>query len=186
MKTAPRILHLEDDRVDARLIRDTLKEAGLEAAITHVSNRAEFEAALARDAPDLILSDYRLPGFSGEAALEMSRSAPTEIPFIFVTGALGEELAVSLLRSGATDYVLKDRLSRLAPAIERALAEAAEHALRQHAEEEIKQLNATLEARVLNRTAELSHAVAALETEIAARRKLELEVLEISEREQCR
>jgi len=101
-------------------------------------DRAEFEAALARDAHDIILADYHLPGYNGEAALKMSCTAQPETPFIFVAGALGEERAVTLLRSGATDYVLKDRLSRLAPAIERALAEAREHALRRRAEEEMR------------------------------------------------
>jgi len=138
MNTAPRILHLEDDAADAQLIRLTLKRAGLEAAITHVSDFAEFEAALARDAHDLILSDYSLPAFDGEAALIMSRIRRPKIPFIFVTGALGEVRAVTLLKAGATDYVLKDRLSRLAPAIERALAEAREHTLRRRAEEEMR------------------------------------------------
>jgi len=138
LKTAPRILHLEDNDADAQLIRVTLKRAGLEAAITVATDRAEFEAALARDAHDLILSDYNLPAFDGAAALEMSRALHPDRPFIFVTGALGEERAVTLLKSGATDYVLKDRLSRLAPAIERALAEAREQALRRRAEEEMR------------------------------------------------
>jgi len=138
MNTGPRILHLEDDAADAQLIRDTLQRAGLEAAITVATDRAEFAAALAREAHDLILADYHLPGFNGEAALIMSRTLHPDRPFIFVTGALGEERAVILLKNGATDYVLKDRLSRLAPAIERALAETRERALRRRAEEEMR------------------------------------------------
>ena len=111
----------------------------MKATVTVVTGRADFQAALARDAFDIILADYNLPAFDGTAALEMSRAKRPEIPFIFVTGALGEERAVTLLKSGATDYVLKDRLWRLAPAIERALAESGEHARRTRAEEALRE-----------------------------------------------
>ena len=139
MSSTPRILHLEDDPAATLLIRDMLRDAGMKATVTVVTGRADFQAALARDAFDIILADYNLPAFDGTAALEMSRAKRPEIPFIFVTGALGEERAVTLLKSGATDYVLKDRLWRLAPAIERALAESGEHARRKRAEEALRE-----------------------------------------------
>jgi signal transduction histidine kinase len=130
MSAAIRILHLEDDAGDARLIREQLRHAGLDAAITVVSGRDAFEGALANSAFDLVLSDFRVPRFNGLEALESLRRASQSIPFILVTGALGEEGAIEILRSGATDCVLKDRLVRLGPVVQRALAEYDVH--RQH------------------------------------------------------
>jgi DNA-binding NarL/FixJ family response regulator len=89
--------------------------------------------------PDLILADYSLPGFSGKSALNIVMSQYPDIPFIFVSGALGEELAVELLKKGATDYVLKNNLLRLAPAVNRALKELEERKERKKAEDELKQ-----------------------------------------------
>lgn len=134
LSTAIRILHLDDDPVDARLIRAYLERAGLDAEITFASNRLDFETALAELTFDVILSDYHLTGFNGQNALEMVRERFPQIPFVLVTGALGDERAVDLMKSGATDFVLKDRLARLAPAIRRALNDVAEHALREQAE----------------------------------------------------
>src|SRR3954466_5709208 len=123
MKPPIRILHLEDDPGDARLIGEQLRKSGLDVAITIAGNREAVEALLPRGAFDLVLSDYHVPRFNGLEALELVRSASLQIPFILVTGALGDERAVELLRSGATDVVLKDRLARLTPAIQRALAD---------------------------------------------------------------
>ncbi len=134
MTNAIRILHLEDDPADARLILNHLQRAGLDTAVTFVSNREAFDAALAAASFDAVLSDYHLPGFNGLDALEIVRRHSSRMPFILVTGALGDERAVDLVKSGATDFVLKDRLARLSPAIRRALDEVAEHALREQAE----------------------------------------------------
>jgi len=123
MSSAIRILHLEDDPADARLIREQLRRAGLDVVITLVSGREAFEAAIGTSEFDLVLSDYRVPRFNGLDALESLRRVTQSVPFILVTGALGDEGAIELLRSGATDCVLKDRLARLAPAIQRALSE---------------------------------------------------------------
>src|SRR5579859_6440815 len=120
---ALRILHLEDDPADARLIAEQLLRSGLDALITVAGGRGPFEAALANKEFDLVLSDYRVPGFNGLEALELLRATGHKIPFILVTGALGDEGAIELLRTGATDCVLKDRMARLAPAIRRALIE---------------------------------------------------------------
>jgi len=118
-----RILHLEDDPVDARLIGEQLRKSSLDVAITVAGSREAFEALVPRGDFDLVLSDYHVPRFNGLEALELVRGASPQIPFILVTGALGDERAVELLRAGATDFVLKDRLARLAPAIQRALAD---------------------------------------------------------------
>ena len=136
MSAAVRILHLEDDPADARLIREQLRRSGLDVTITVAGNREAFEALLAEGGFDLVLSDYHVPRFNGLEALELARSAAPQIPFILVTGALGDERAVELLRGGATDFVLKDRSARLAPAIQRALSERAAH--RQHEEVEAR------------------------------------------------
>src|SRR5262245_18827545 len=131
MKPAIRVLHLEDDPADAHLVREHLRRSGLDALISVVASREAFDAALAGGGFDVVLCDYHLPRFDGLSALNLARARAGQIPFILVTGALGDERAVELLRSGATDFVLKDRLARLAPAIERALSEqraAARHA----------------------------------------------------------
>ena len=122
MNTDFRILHLEDDPWDARLIREYLRSAGVTAEITVAGTREAFEALLPQGF-DVILADYHIPRVGGLEALGLARSLDPHIPFILVTGALGDERAVELLRSGATDFVLKDRLGRLASAIERAVFE---------------------------------------------------------------
>ena len=125
MSAAVRILHLEDDPADARLIREQLRRSGLDVAITVAGSGEAFAVALSQGGFDLVLSDYHVPRFNGLEALELVRSRAPQLPFILVTGALGDERAVELLRSGATDFVLKDRLARLGAAIQRALSERA-------------------------------------------------------------
>ncbi|MFN3651728.1 MAG: response regulator [Armatimonadota bacterium] len=118
-----RLLLLEDSPLDAELALAHLTDGGLELVeAVRVDTEADFTRELARD-PDLILADYSLPSFDGITALELTRAYRPDIPFLFVTGALGEELAIDTLKRGATDYVLKDRLERLTPAVQRALRE---------------------------------------------------------------
>src|SRR6266568_8149529 len=137
MNSALKILHLEDNKLDVQLIADLLKTEGMNAAIHWAKNAAEFQAAL--DQPtDIILSDYPLPGFNGLAALETARKKSPACPFIFVSGTLGEEAAIEALKRGATDYVLKDRPSRLGAAIRRALKESQENAEHLQAQEELR------------------------------------------------
>jgi DNA-binding NtrC family response regulator len=119
-----RILHLEDDPCDQELIRATLVADGLECETRIVSARREFEAALAGDAFDLILSDFKVPDYDGLSALRLVRRLSPDQPFILVSGTIGEDAAIESLRCGATDYVLKNRLTALAPSVRRALAEA--------------------------------------------------------------
>ncbi len=129
------VLHLEDGRRDEALVRAELERDGLNCHITNVSTREAFLAELERVSFDVILSDYGLPSFDGLAALAIARRTVPDTPFILVSGTLGEEAAIESLRSGATDYVLKDRLTRLGPAVRRALGEAEERARRRAAEQ---------------------------------------------------
>ena len=132
-----RILNLEDSALDADLMTRDLRRAGLEFSIFRVDTEEGFRKAL-RDSPDVILADYHLPTFDGMSALRIARSVVPEVPFIFVSGSIGEDKAVQALREGATDYVIKDRLSRLPSAITRALAERRERELRQSTQEALR------------------------------------------------
>lgn len=135
-----RILILEDTPSDAELEELELQEAELTPTIRRVDTRKAFEQALADFKPNLVLADYRLPAYSGREALEYAHRTHPEIPVIMVTGALGDEAAVELLKQGAMDYVLKDHLVRLAPAIRRALSEVRSIRERKIAEEKYRAL----------------------------------------------
>ncbi|MBV9469067.1 MAG: PAS domain S-box protein [Abitibacteriaceae bacterium] len=135
MEVPLRILHLEDNPDDAKLIAWTLLEAGIDCHIQLAESRDEFVAALEGCPFDLILSDYRLPAFTGLEAMALAHEKCPDVPYIFITGAMGEDLAIESLKSGATDYVLKQKLARLAPAVQRAIKETEERRKRQHAEE---------------------------------------------------
>ncbi|MFM8763568.1 MAG: response regulator [Spartobacteria bacterium] len=120
-----RILHLEDDPLDAELISRRLEADGLDCQIERVDTETAFLQALERGGVDLVLADFSLPGADGMEALRLARQVKPDLPFLIVSGVIGEEAAVDSLQNGATDYILKDRLSRLAPAVRRALDEAA-------------------------------------------------------------
>jgi two-component system sensor histidine kinase/response regulator len=119
-----RILILEDETWDAERAQSLLTSAGLDFTSVVVATRALFAEQLDSFRPDVILSDYHLPGFSGEAALAIAQEQCPDVPFIIWSGVLGDEAAVALIKQGATDYVLKDRPARLPSVIGRALAEA--------------------------------------------------------------
>lgn len=118
-----RLLILEDNPMDLELTLATLKRGGLALEARHVSTREEFEAAFAEGGWDLILADYWLPSFTGLEALEAVRKVDALLPFILISGTLGDESAIESLKAGATDYVLKDNLARLLVVVRRALAE---------------------------------------------------------------
>ena len=148
-----RILLLEDDARDAELIQGLLEADQFVCDVTWVQTRAEFLTALANNELDLILADYRLPSFDGISALKLASSARPDLPFIFVSGTLGEELAIEALKMGATDYILKTGLSRLAPSVRRALRDSGDRAERRKAEEALRRSEAYLaEAQRLSRT----------------------------------
>ncbi len=134
------ILHLEDDPTDADLIRMIIEKGGLHAKLHRVETRREFEKELENDLYKLILADNSLPDFDGVSALKIARERKPDIPFIFVTGTLGEELAIESLKSGATDYVLKQKLARLVPSLTRALEEIDEREKRAKAEKNLSRL----------------------------------------------
>jgi two-component system cell cycle sensor histidine kinase/response regulator CckA len=119
-----RVLHLEDNPLDAELVQHKLDVEGLTCVIARAHSQDGFEAALAREAFDLIISDYSLPGYDGVAALKWAQEKRPDTPVIIISGTLGEEEAVKCLKIGATDYLLKDHLDRLVPAVHRALQEA--------------------------------------------------------------
>jgi two-component system cell cycle sensor histidine kinase/response regulator CckA len=135
MKTPLHILHLEDDANDAAIAQSTLEADGIACVITRVQSRDEFVAALEHGSFDLIFSDYSLPAFDGLSAIEIARAKCPDLPVILVSGTLGEERAIDSLKSGATDYVLKTRLTRLVPAVRRAMRESEERTKLQQAEE---------------------------------------------------
>jgi PAS domain S-box-containing protein len=147
-----RILLLEDDPGDAELIRELLTEHSA-CELTRVQTRGEFLAALDDTGIDLILADYRLPAFDGLSALHLAQKQRPEVPFIFVSGTVGEDVAIEALKIGATDYVLKQRLSRLVPSVQRALREAGERAERRKVEEALRRSEVYLaEAQRLSHT----------------------------------
>jgi diguanylate cyclase (GGDEF)-like protein/PAS domain S-box-containing protein len=119
-----RILHLEDDPADAELVRHFIKKSGIDALWTDATGKNDFLAALQDEALSIILADASLPGFDGDAALNIAREKRPEVPFVFVSGQMQEDAAIEALRSGATDYVFKTNLQRLGPVVRRALDEA--------------------------------------------------------------
>lgn len=139
------ILHLEDDPADAELIQARLEEAGLTCRIICVQTRDEFSEALQQGGYDVILADFRLPIYDGVSALRLAQELCPEVPFIFVSGTMGEDAAIEGLTEGATDYVLKQKLSRLVPAIKRALHEGENWRERRRVEEELRKLSRAVE-----------------------------------------
>jgi PAS domain S-box-containing protein len=122
-----KILHLEDDESDSQFVQIWLKKEGIEYEYFFTDTEKAYRDILANEKIDIILSDYHLPGYSGSDAMFLAKTEYPHIPFIFVSGTMGEEVAIESLLNGATDYVLKNRLVRLAPAIRRALREARLH-----------------------------------------------------------
>jgi C4-dicarboxylate-specific signal transduction histidine kinase len=144
MNAPLRILYLENDLADAELVQETLEAGGIACELTRVEAEGEFRTVLRRGGFDLILADYTLPAFDGLSALRIVRHQLADVPFIFVSGTLGEEVAIDALKMGATDYVFKTRLSRLAPAIQRAMREAGERVELSEQRERLRQLEAKL------------------------------------------
>jgi len=138
MSQEVRILLLEDSAPDAELTLRELRREGIAFTAKRVWTEAEFRAELGEPALGLILADHALPSCDGLSALRLAHQERPEVPFIVVSGTPGEELAIDALRHGATDYVLKQRLSRLGPAVRRALLGVQEHRQRQQAEEQVR------------------------------------------------
>jgi len=138
MKRLLRILHLEDEPDFAELVRTLFAQDGLEADTKRAGNREEFEKALEAGGYDLIISDYHLPKFTGVEAMAIVKKKFPNLPFILVSGTIGEQAAIESLKAGATDYILKQKRERLPSAVRRAVAEAGERARREAAEEDLR------------------------------------------------
>ena len=177
-----RILNLEDVATDAEFVERELRKGQIAFTLRRVDTRDAFVAALDGFAPEVILADYSLPTFDGLSALAIAQRLCPDVPFIFVSGAIGEERAIEALKQGAVDYVLKDRLARLVPSVRRALREAEERIARRRAEEALRQAHDDLEQRVKKRTAELSAANTALQAQIAERKRAETALQESEDR----
>jgi signal transduction histidine kinase len=132
-----RVLHVEDNEMDAELVAQALRKGGFSASIVVVQAEAEFERQLLAHHPDIVIADYNLPQWKGMEALEVLKRAGLDMPLILVSGALGDITAVECIKRGATDYVLKDGLARLPEAIRRALQEKLLLRLRRQAEEDL-------------------------------------------------
>lgn len=140
-----RILLVEDVPADAELALRELKKAGMTCKTVRAETRTDYLRHLDGFAPDIILSDFSLPHFDGMSALALAREKCPEVPFIFVSGTIGEEIAIKSLKSGATDYILKTNLARLAPAVQRALQDALDSKAHQEAERQVHQLQERFE-----------------------------------------
>ena len=153
MRHPLRILSVEDDPKDTGLIQDLFETEGIVCEITRVDTQASMLDLLKKAGVDLILADYSLPSFDGISALKLAIQVCPDVPFIFVSGTLGEEVAIEALKLGATDYVLKTSLSRLVPSVQRALREATQKAERKRAAEALRQSETYLaEAQRLSHT----------------------------------
>jgi C4-dicarboxylate-specific signal transduction histidine kinase len=164
MKSPLHILHYEDSPEDAELIRDILETDGIVSHVTRVETQADFLTSLEQGRFDLILADYSLPSFDGLSALKLALEKSPNVPFVFVSATLGEEVAIEALKLGATDYVLKDRLSRIASSVQRALREAEERNQRKRAEEELR--DAQIELAHVTRVATLGELAASIAHEL--------------------
>ena len=145
MKIPLRLLLVEDSEDDAQLVLEELERGGFEPAIERVDTAVALETALRRQAWDIVISDYRLPEFSGPAALRLVRASGVDLPFIIVSGTVGEDTAVEMLKAGADDYLLKDRLGRLGSAVSHELESRRLRAEHGRAQGQLRLLNTALD-----------------------------------------
>jgi signal transduction histidine kinase len=168
-----RLLIVEDDATDAELVIRELRKSGFEPDFRRVDSREMFLDALSDERPDVIIYDHNLPHFSSSEALQLALQNELGIPFIIVSHAIGDEEAVALMRAGAADYLLKDRLGRLGESVRHALEQRRLREEHTAARNAIVSLNADLELRIASRTAQLKVANHALEMELGQRKRAE-------------
>jgi signal transduction histidine kinase len=181
-----RVLFVEDSEPDTLLLLRALQRGGFQTFHERVATARELRAALEKNPWDLILADHAMPTFSAPEALALVKRAGLDIPFIIVSGHIEEEMAVSAMQAGAHDYIMKDRLARLVPAVARELGEAEVRRARKKSEKELRRAREELEMRVESRTADLQAANRKLQNVIEERKRLENELLEIAENERRR
>ena len=181
-----RVLLVEDSRMDAELLARALNRGGFEVMWQRVDAAEDMERALEKQPWDIILCDHAMPRFSAPQALELLKQHRLDVPFIIVSGYIEEETAVAAMKAGAHDYIMKDRLARLVPAVERELRDAEVRRARAKSEEALRRAHEDLELRVEQRTADLKAANLKLENVIEERKRLENELLEIAENERRR
>ncbi len=190
MNTSPRralrALLVEDSQSDALLLVRALQRGGFDVISERLETGEAMRQALANHSWDVILCDHSMPHFSAPEALELLKEHGVDVPFIIVSGYIEEETAVAAMKAGAHDYIMKDRLARLVPAVERELREAEVRRARRKSEEDLLRAQEELELRVEQRTAELRASNLKLENVIEERRRLENELLEIAENERRR
>jgi signal transduction histidine kinase len=181
-----RVLFVEDSLADAFLLERALTRGGFRVVCERVDTADGMSRALDEREWDLVLCDHSMPQFSSPEALQVLQSKKLDLPFIIVSGQIEENLAISAMDSGAHDYIMKDRLARLVPAVERELREAEVRRARAKSEEELRRAHEELELRVEQRTAALKQANQKLRDVLEERKRLEAELLEIAENERRR
>ena len=186
LRRALRVLVVEDSELDAALLLRALERGGFRPASEIVDTAEAMQAALEHKKWDLILADHAMPQFSAPEALDLVKKRAIDVPFIIVSGHIDEATAVAAMRAGAHDYVMKERLARLVPAVERELREAEVRRAQRRSEEELRKAHEELEIRVEKRTADLKAANLKLQNLLEVRRRLETELLEIAENERKR
>ena len=168
-----RLLIVEDDPADAELVIRELRKSGFDPQVRRVDTREGFMSGLVEERPDVIIYDHNLPHFSSSEALRLAQEGDLGVPFIIVSHAIGDEEAVALMRGGAADYLLKDRLGRLGESVRHALEQRRLREEHTAARNAIVSLNADLELRIASRTAQLKVANHALEMELGQRKRAE-------------
>jgi len=181
-----RALLVEDSQIDAELLARALQRGGFDLTWARIDTAEDMQQALRKQMWDLILCDHAMPHFSAPEALELLKHNQVDVPFIIVSGYIEEETAVGAMKAGAHDYIMKDRLARLVPAVERELRDAEVRRARAKSEEALRRAHEDLELRVEQRTADLKAANLKLENVIEERKRLESELLEIAENERRR
>jgi signal transduction histidine kinase len=181
-----RVLFVEDSLADAFLLERALTRGGFRVMCDRVDTAEGMHRALEEREWDLILCDHSMPQFSSPEALQILQQKKLDLPFIIVSGHIEEEMAISAMDSGAHDYIMKDRLARLVPAVERELREAEVRRARAKSEKELRRAHEELELRVEQRTAALKEANQKLRDVLEERKRLETELLEIAENERRR
>lgn len=170
MSASLRVLMAEDSEDDVLFISREIKKGGYSLIHESVDSRESMKRVLEEKTWDVVISDYVMPGFGGMEALRVLKESGQDLPFIIVSGKIGEDIAIGAMKAGAHDYILKGNLARLVPAIERELKDAETRRQRRLADEALKKAYEDLEVKVAERTAELKDANEALKNEVEMRK----------------